>query len=250
MKKNIICPFFLIIFIMAFATSINAAPKMLDRSLSVEETNRQLSNPESQSIGGTTGIGGIGPNSGAGLGYENNNYGYDQNIGFDDNARFGEITGFNADMPIDANMVKQLEDINARNMQGNSFPLTSGLPPPNRGRNQQNFINVFCSSGYAPKINLTDTQQACMENQRKQACERFGRININIKRILSKAIDCESNTNGYIKSGCDGLDTSRLDLLKQYWQDEDIAYTILFLPDMVLNSPVNCSEAAKHGRIQ
>ncbi len=211
-----------ILIILSNTQPLYAAQKLRDLSLSVEQTNEQLRNPPVQSSPPNGAIGGVGANSGT---------------GFDDN------------VPLDPDMARQLREINSRNNNNNNGqatdllkglpvpPLTATgtLPPAHRGQSQQNYINQFCNTP------INNNSQSCQENQRQQACERFSRATVNVQRILSQAIDCELNTTGIIKSGCDGLDAGRLDLLKQYWQDEDMSYTILFLPDMVINVQANCA---------
>lgn len=128
-------------------------------------------------------------------------------------------------------------------------PLVAALPSPQRAVGKQSFINTFCNGVIPPKPG-TEAQQSCMDTQKQEACERFSRAAVNIQRIMSQAIDCEAdNSNGQAKSDCDSTDASRLDLLKQYWDDEDSSYTILFLPDMVFNSAATCEApvAAKSG---
>lgn len=208
-----------------------AEQKIRNLSLSVEETNKQLATPQAPK--------------------ENNHF--DQSL--------EDMAGFENDKNVgfDSNMQRQIDDINSRydnmesgniNIDGrinNDLPDTRRIPPPNRVQGQQGFINRFCNSGYISKTASTPAQQDCMDTQRQQACERFSHATVNVQRTLSQAIDCELNSTNMVQSGCDGMDASRLDLLKQYWQDEDISYTILFLPDMVLNSTDNCSASNKHG---
>jgi hypothetical protein len=220
-----------------------AAQQMRDMSLSVEETNKQLNTPQTKPSNTT-----------------NNTNGADYDNG----------TGFDSSVPLDPNMAKQLRDINARNAagrdalgrdtlgnningrdvfginnnnvntnsQGNYLPRRGTIPPPHRGLGKQGFMAYFCDDGYQ-----------CEDAQRQQSCERYKRAAVNVQRLLDRTIDCEVNNASY-KSGCDGLDAGRLDLLKQYWQDEDESYTILFLPDMVLNSAATCTSLAKQGGIQ
>lgn len=215
-----------------FTQPVYSSQQMRDMSLSVEETNRQLATPQAPiNYGGSNiGIGGVGTNNG-----------FDENSRFDPNAS------------IDDNMTNQLDDINALNsMQNNisrtgALPLAPGLPAPRRGQGQQGLINKLCSSAYTTKTTTNAALQSCIDTQRQQVCERFRRAAVNIQRVISQAVDCESNVTGYIKADCSGLDASRLDLLKQYWQDEDSSYTILFLPDMVLNPAANCAASTKRG---
>ena len=222
-----------IAFILTLVSPSFAEQKIRNMSLSVEETNKQIAAPPSI----------------------NNNNNFDQSL--------DDMAGFENDKNIgfDSNMQRQINDINARydsmdniditgGAQGDITQPTTGLPFPHRGQNQQGFINKFCGSGYTPKKTSTASQQDCMDTQRQQACERFSHATVNVQKTLSQAIDCESNSAYSTQSDCDGMDASRLDLLKQYWQDEDISYTILFLPDMVLNSAANCVTSSKRGKIK
>lgn len=131
-------------------------------------------------------------------------------------------------------------------------PLLSGIASPHRGEmEKQSMINSFCK-GVTQK-NIDPSQLSCIDAQKQEACERFERAAVNIQRVMAQAIDCEADTtNGHTKSDCDSTDASRLDLLKQYWDDEDSSYTLLFLPDMVFNAAANCEApaAAKTGAKQ
>jgi|CXWL01.1.fsa_nt_gi hypothetical protein len=248
--KNFISSLFLpAIFTVMLISPANSAPKMRDMSLSVEETNRQLATPQSArdnvadpgfyNDSGMESDSGFG--NGYGGGYGNGGYG-NGGYGIDPNA------------PID---LRNLDDINSLNNMRSDNYIGNNLPnpprrigPPIRVSNKQGFINRFCSAGYIPQTNSSIADQSCQDTQRQQACERFARAAVNVQRILSQAIDCEASTSNYRNSDCDGLDATRLDLLKQNWQDEDLAYTILFLPDMVLNSTENCSYSSRRGNNQ
>ncbi len=212
----------LILFVaITLPSSISFAQAIRDMSLSVARTNQQLATPQKP---------------------KTNNR---------DSKSLEEMAGFDNDphAGFDDNMVRQIDDINNRydnsnNQSNDVFPL----PSSRRGQNGQGFINKFCSSSYKAKAASNTIQQECMEDQRQQACDRFNHATVNVQKILSQAIDCELSSTNFSEASCDGLDASRLDLLKQYWQDEDISYTILYLPDMVINSAGNCS-SAKHNSV-
>lgn len=219
-------------------TTVHASEQMRDMSLSVEETNHQLATPQH-------------PRSNvADPGFYNDS---DRNGNFDynDNNSYnnGYNNNYNFDTPISPNMADTVGMAGipgqANNQLQNNNVIGRRLPPSNRGMNR-GFINKFCSSDYAPRNASSDAQKSCMDTQRQEACDRFQHAAVNIQRILSQAIDCEANSSGYNNSECDGLDASRLDMLKQYWQDEDTSYTILYLPDMVVNSASNCSPNNRH----
>ena len=113
-------------------------------------------------------------------------------------------------------------------------------PPVNLGA-AKSYMSQFCAN---VNVNAAANNggQTCQETQKQQACYRFRNAAVNVQQVLDRAVSCEVNTANAVESDCDGLDAGRLDLLKQYWQDEDMAYTILFLPDMVINASANCPE--------
>lgn len=222
-----------------FSTTANAAQQMRDMSLSVEETNHQLATPQ-QPRANVADPGFYNDSD------RNGNYDYNENNAYNGN---NNNNTFDANTPISPNINDMTGaagiPAQANSQLQNNNVIGRRLPPPSRGMNR-GFINKFCSSDYAPKNASSEAQQSCMDTQRQEACERFQHAAVNIQRVLSQAIDCEANSSGYNDSECDGLDASRLDMLKQYWQDEDTSYTILFLPDMVVNSAANCSPSNRH----
>ncbi len=238
--KNFISSLFLpAIFTIVLTPPAHSAPKMRDMSLSVEETNRQLATPQSPR------------DNVADPGFYNDS-GMDSESGF--GGGYGGGYGIDPNAPID---LRNLDDINSLNNMRSDNYIGNNLPspprrigPPIRVSNKQGFINRFCSAGYMPQTNSSTADQSCQDTQRQQACERFERATVNVQKLLSQAVDCEANTSNYRNSDCDGLDATRLDLLKQNWQDEDLSYTILFLPDMVLNSAANCSYSSRRGNNQ
>jgi hypothetical protein len=114
------------------------------------------------------------------------------------------------------------------------FPPTAEVvsAPPAHNVMVKNYMSQFCANNIGGS--------ACQESQKQQACERFKNAAVNVQQLLDRTIDCEVNAENAIEADCDGLDAGRLDLLKQYWQDEDMSYTIVFLPDMVQNIVENC----------
>lgn len=200
----------LAIMLCALPTIANASERMIDRSLSVDQTLRE------PSIRATP-----------------------QNTG---------DTGFAPNAPIDPNMAKQLQDLRAqgkadelKNSQNNGEETANfgEIPPPpsskttrgSFGSATRNYMRQFCA----------DTS-GCQATQKQQACDRFKAATVNVQQLLERAIDCEVNAANAVEGDCDGLDAGRLDLMKQYWQDEDMSYTILFLPDMVLNASAACGK--------
>lgn len=195
------------------STPAFAAQRTRDMSLSVDETMRQPTTTPAQKTQTTP--------------------------------RTGADTGFDESIELDPNMARQLQDLRAREIQDNSKLSLSGNArgemPADRG-----FMSNFCNT---PADG--NALQSCQASQREAACQRFHRATVDIQRLLDRAINCEYTATGS-RAGfadCDGLDAGRLDLLKQYWQDEEASYTILFLPDMVLNAAANCKTNTRTGGI-
>jgi len=204
-------------------TLVNATERMVDRSLSVDDTMREPSIRATQQSTGDT--------------------------------------GFAPNAPIDPNMAKQLQDLRAqakadelKNSQNNgtnngeNTAKFDNIPPPpssssspfsqshraNFGSATKNYMNQFCAN--------VGGNGSCKDDQKQQACDRFKAATVNVQQLMDRVIDCEVNAANAIEGDCDGLDAGRLDLLKQYWQDDDMSYTILFLPDMVLNASASCGK--------
>ena len=111
----------------------------------------------------------------------------------------------------------------------NLLPAGEIPSPPVHISNSVSYMGQFCAN-----------TNPCQDPQKQQVCERFHSAAVNVQQVLDRAVTCEMNTAQGVESDCDGLDAGRLDLLKQYWQDEDMSYTILFLPDMVQNALATC----------
>lgn len=143
-------------------------------------------------------------------------------------------TGFAPDVPIDPNTAKQLNDLrsqNNANIAGGAGSIN--IPPP---PNSNPFSWRSVGGGYMAQF----CAGSCGGDAKQQACTRFKAAAVNVQELLDRVVTCEVKSGSTVEYDCDSLDSSRIDLLKQYWQDEDMSYTILFLPDMVLNAAANC----------
>jgi hypothetical protein len=205
------------------------AERMRDMSLSVEDTIKQPSttytpkNPPQYDIGGTL------------------------------------MDSDSADiMALDPNMEKQVNDLKNRR----ASEQQDGLPNPRRGANSfdksmlddinpahavRGFMSSFCSDDVSTRSPLNTAAASCKNSQREMACERYQRATVDVQRLLDQVVTCENSGVGMGAQdiNCDVLDAGRIDLLKQYWQDEDASYTILYLPDMVSRSLDKCARAGQ-----
>lgn len=117
------------------------------------------------------------------------------------------------------------------------------------------FMTGFCDPNFKPLLANSGriaSLNACLDDQKKQACDRFGSLPNDVQKEMDKVIGCLYNAsnngqmdeNGSIQQApqqdCTRDDAVRLDMLKQYWSDQNVAYAILFLPDMVLGGAARC----------
>lgn len=111
----------------------------------------------------------------------------------------------------------------------------------------QDFQPLLANSGRIAQLN------ACINQQKKQACDMFLNMPLDAQRIIDSVISCDYSManqgqldqNGnpqQLPSGldCSNGDSLRMSLLKQYWRDQNTAYAVVFLPDMVLNGAARC----------
>ncbi|MEZ5691454.1 MAG: hypothetical protein R3D71_07310 [Rickettsiales bacterium] len=122
---------------------------------------------------------------------------------------------------------------------GHSIP-----PPPNTthgtgsGKSyMKNYMDFFCNL----VVRKAEDANFCNNDQKKQVCKRFVDSPYEIKSVLNESVGCHMNRIRSINSDCRDIDTTRLDLMKRYWQDREALYTILFLPDMAINAAIKCA---------
>jgi hypothetical protein len=128
----------------------------------------------------------------------------------------------------------------------------SGIP----GQPASSFMQGYCDPSFKPMINSGNIAnlQACMETRKQQTCEQFAALPNDVKRSLDFAIECaytaanggEMDENGYIvqqapvNPACAGTDSERMALLKKYWRDQNVSYSIVFIVDQVINATAGC----------
>ncbi len=87
--------------------------------------------------------------------------------------------------------------------------------------------------------------QDCIAQGKKQTCDIFAQLPNDAQRLLDRTISCLSDTAEYeddydsARKDC-GYERARLGLLKKYWEEQQTAYALVFLPDMVMNAAANC----------
>lgn len=130
----------------------------------------------------------------------------------------------------------------------------SNMQLPNQPSTQ--FMAGYCDPNFRPLLanrgNVANLNN-CMENQKKQACDMFANLPRDAQRTMDSIIACQYNNandggmdeNGYVQQGrgmqdCSEGDSIRMNLLRQYWNNQNTAYAIVFLPDMVADGASQC----------
>jgi hypothetical protein len=148
-------------------------------------------------------------------------------------------------------------------MNGPSFNLGNSLRGSNYNTQLPNqpssqFMVGYCDENFQPMLSKSGriaSLNACLSEQKKQACDMFQRLPVDAQRVMDSAINCvytlanegQMNNPGYMQQqplpnnmDCSNGDSLRMNLLKQYWRDQNVSYAIVFLPDMVLDGPSRC----------
>jgi hypothetical protein len=124
------------------------------------------------------------------------------------------------------------------------------------GQPSSQFMVGYCDPNFQPVLANTGrigNLNNCMENQKKEACDMFAGLPRDVQRIMDSVISCEYNNtnggqmdeNGYInqapqQNDCSQGDSARMNMLRQYWNNQNLAYAIVFLPDMVASGASRC----------
>ncbi len=124
------------------------------------------------------------------------------------------------------------------------------------GQPASRFMAGYCDPNFKPMLSNAGriaSMNACIETQKKQACDMFAQLPSDAQQVMDSSIGCVYNQanngqmdeNGFIVQNggaqdCSAGDSQRINLLQRYWQQQNVAYAIVFLPDMVLNAPNRC----------
>lgn len=105
------------------------------------------------------------------------------------------------------------------------------------------FMDGYCDSSIQPIIQNANTMQACLQETRADACQRFHRLPREAQAALDRAIACGYATgeSGAPPSDCADSSSRQLQLLKKYWSDQETSYALVFLPDKVNNPAADCA---------
>ncbi|MGE0753739.1 MAG: hypothetical protein AB7L92_01105 [Alphaproteobacteria bacterium] len=125
----------------------------------------------------------------------------------------------------------------------NNFSSATGTPQ------RTFFMEEYCQPGLQPIIRSSRVRgiMECYDSVKQQACERFSKLPEDAVTLVDNTVRCvyqtaESGSGASYDVHCRQPYAEQLWVLKKYWNEPDTAYTILFLPDMVVDSTLFCQE--------
>lgn len=129
----------------------------------------------------------------------------------------------------------------------------SGLPGTN-------YMDGYCDPNFKPMMAKSPQYAGiatCLEQQRNQACQLYQSVPGDVKKALDDSINCLAQANADMENAagnddsgaaayttpakhCGATDTRRLALVKRYWNDQNLSYALVFVPDLVMDSSGSC----------
>lgn len=141
------------------------------------------------------------------------------------------------------------------------LPVTGAVPTLPSG----NYMDGYCDPNFKPMLSRNAqyaNMAACLEQQRLQACDLYRAMPADARQAVDASINClaqgGSAGGGLIEAedgtlqpapattatqDCNLADAQRLNLLRRYWEDQGIAYGIVFIPDLVMDNSGQCLRA-------
>ena len=161
-------------------------------------------------------------------------------------------------------MVQQGVNVNRAPVSGTTttpnFPTTATstggmahLPPIAgvvTGGPSTNYMDGYCDPNFKPLMGRSASYAGianCLAQQKTDACRLYQSVPQDVKQALDDSINCMaqmSDTAGNATtasvSNCGVTDTRRLALVKRYWNDANLAYALVFVPDLVMDNAGDC----------
>lgn len=139
---------------------------------------------------------------------------------------------------------------------GSGYGSRVGSGLPGDGNNYDNsmqskrFMDNYCDPNFHAGVGNSRIQD-CMAQGREKACDMFSRLPPDAQHIIDQSISCVyaiSETGGddalpttaAADPSCAADEHRRMVLIKKYWTEQETAYAMVFLPDMVLNASTGC----------
>ncbi|NCY26710.1 MAG: hypothetical protein EBX37_18335 [Alphaproteobacteria bacterium] len=124
-----------------------------------------------------------------------------------------------------------------------------------------NYMDGYCDPNFKPLLSR-NAQYAnianCLEQQKTQACELYRNMPADAKKAVDDTMNClaQGQSGGGLVEAPDGTlqpaapsngqqdcgytDTNRLTMVKRYWQDQNVAYAIIFVPELAMDNSGAC----------
>lgn len=125
-----------------------------------------------------------------------------------------------------------------------------GYPYQPEDKRGHRFMDSYCDSNFKPLASDNPrlaSMQSCIAEQKRTSCDTFRQLPPDAQRVLDEAIACVfSAANGddtqmpVNSDACVSSDSSRLQLLKKYGQDQTVSRALIFMPDDVVGASGKC----------
>lgn len=139
---------------------------------------------------------------------------------------------------------------------GNDLPVT-GTPD---NAPSGNYMTGYCDPNFKPMMARSAAyagMAACLQKQRDEACQLYQAAANDVRRMIDESVNCmaagmEGDTMGddedsdfaptrsAMPTGCGAVDSKRLSMVKRYWNDQNTAYALVFVPDLVMDNSGSC----------
>ncbi len=145
----------------------------------------------------------------------------------------------------------------------------NGIPPS--GAPSNNYMEGYCDPNFKPMISRNAryaSMASCLQQQRDEACRMYHAAPNDAQRAMDESINCTAQMNNMsgmdgaddgngddedgwgnggaaqqrprMPSSCGAADSRRLSMLKRYWSDQNTAYALVFVPDLVMDNSGTC----------
>lgn len=170
---------------------------------------------------------------------------------------------------VQTNVPQQQQPLPGSNMMP-AYPTQGGYPAP--GSNVQpligqqavpsnNYMDGYCDPNFKPLLSRNPqyaNMAACLEQQKIQACDLYRTLPVDAKKAVDDSMNClagQQEGGGLVEApdgtlqpaapagrtqDCGYTDTNRLAMVKRYWQDQNVAYAIIFVPDLAMDNSGAC----------
>lgn len=137
----------------------------------------------------------------------------------------------------------------------------STAPYPAAPNIANNYMEGFCDPQFKPLISRSSSYAViaqCLARMREQACSLYRTLPEDAKKSVDASINCLSTHagGGGLTEAADGTlqpeaastatpecyqaDAERLEMVKRYWKEQQIAYGLVFIPELTMDNSGSC----------